>query len=217
MRSIDNVFHAVSDALAEHVDLSRVAITAWHEGEVLKLDAAIACALGSKDAETTVDDMIPGAIVGAVNAIMGEYTRDTRNLFGTDDALECEDEYVDLIRRASDTASEGFLRQARVKIRAALRLSVAARLDCMTLEDRYQRTPIKESLSFVSEVADYYRDYKQQCHLMDSADILASEVNAIEACALCFVDPTRLPLLGWQGLRRLFPRAFFCVCSVDSR
>src|SRR5262249_5573287 len=157
--------------------------------------------------------VIPGAIVGAVCAIVGEYTRDTRSLIDGDDMRECVDEFLDLIRRVSDTKSKDFLNETRLKIRAAIRLSVNARYHGVSIEQRRRQTPTGQALSFVTEVADYYHDYKKQSAVMDTADVLASDVDPVEACSLCLLHPGGLPPLGMQALRRLLPRAHFCAVS----
>lgn len=217
MRPIDNVIHAVADARAERLDLSRLAVTAWHGATVARLDLAIARALGADNPETTVDDMIPGAIVGPVTDLVTEYTIDKRNLLDTEDMQRCEDEYIDLIRRVSESEHEEYFEHVRSKIRAAVRASVVARLRDLTLEEQLALKPIGESLSFVTEVADYYRDFKQQCGLIDFVDVLATDLNPIDACALCFIDRREIAPRAMQAVRRLLPRAFFCTVSADSR
>lgn len=212
MRSIDNILHAVSDALAERIDLRRLAVTAWRAPTVTKLDAAIVRAFGYND--LAVDDLIPTAIVGTTTAIVGDHIRDHRQLINREDMQECEDEYLDLLFRASDGNSENFLPDLRAKIRTAIRLSVLARLDGIMFEKSLRRN--KTELSFALAVARYYRDYKQQCGLMDRADMLAAELEPVESCALCLIS-RRLPSLALQALRRLLPKAFFCTVAVDSR
>lgn len=217
MQPIDNVHHAIAAALTEQLDLSRLAVTAWHGATLAKLDAAIARALGADNPEVTVDDIIPGAIVGVVTDLVAEHTYDQRQLVTTEEMQECEDEYIDLIRRVSESEHQEYFEQVRRKIRAVVRLSVMARLRGLTLQEQLQLKPIGESLSFVTEVAEYYRDYKQQCGLIDFVDLLATDIKPIESCALCLFDYRDLAPLAMKALRRLFPRAFFCTVSADSR
>lgn len=214
MRSIDNAYRAVAAALAERIDLSHLVATGWHKAAVTKLDGAIVRALGIQNADTTVDDIIPGALVETVTDLVVGSSSAPGIFIEGDDTRDCEDEYLDLIFRASEGNSENHLRHLRSRIRGAIRLSIAARLDCVTLRDRFERTPSETSFSFVTEVADYYRDYKQQCGLFDAADALTGKLEPIEACALCLIHRA-LPPLATQGLRRLLPKAFFCTVSIS--
>ena len=211
MLPIDNVNHALIEAAHERVDLRHLTVTAWRNADVTKLDAAIAQALGYK--EVSVADVFHNALVGPVCQIVAEYSRDPRHVIDADDLDECINEYSDLIRRMTGTKSEQFLREARFNIRRAIHLSINARFYGVTLEQHFRATPIGQSLSFVIEVVQYYRDYLEQNSLIDVPIMLAADVHAIETCALCLLDPLDLPPLGLQALRRLLPRAFFCAIS----
>jgi len=218
MKPIDNVFHAVSDAQAEGLDLSHLVVTAWSAAQITKLDRALVRGLG-QPAGVSVDDVIPTAIIGTVLDIVGERGKDSRQLMDGEDLRECEDEYIELIRKASDTKDPNFLERRRRFIKAAIDLSLRARLDGVTIEDKFYPTvkPIGMALSFATEVADYYADYKQQNNLLDAADLLAAELVPIEHCELCFLDRGGIPPLGITALRRLLPNAFFCTVYADSR
>jgi len=214
MRSIDNVHHAIAAALTERIDLSQLVVTAWRAGEVSKLDAAVVRALGVSNPDTILDDIIPGAIVGSTVAIIGAHTRDARPLIDGEDMDEMVTEFAALIQRATKTKSKEFLAHACQQIHAAIGLVIAARLDCVGLEERYKKTPIDQALSLIVEVADYYRDYKAQSGLIDAADMLVSELEPIPGCALALLDPVGMPLLALQALRHLLPRAFFCYVRL---
>jgi len=218
MKSIDNAFHAVTDAQSEGLDLSHLVVTAWSTAQVTKLDRALVRGLGKPDG-LSVDDVITTATVGTVIDIVGERGKDSRQMIEGPDLRECEDEYIELIRKASDTSDPNFLERRRKFIRAAIDMSVRARLDGVGLEDKFYPTvkPVGMALSFATEVADYYRDYKQQSNLLDAADLLMSELVPIEHCELCFLDRVGIPPLGLAALRRLLPSAFFCTVYADSR
>lgn len=215
MRSIDNVRNAIGSALAEGLDLSYLAVTAWHKNTVSRLDAAIVPALGYNNPEVTVDDIYPNATVATVADIVGEHVSWPSQSCPIDpeDRTECEDEYLELIRRVS----EGTIRsdEVRKKIRAAIRLSVAARLYCMTLEERFRKTSISESFSFVAEVARYYHDYKQQNGRKDIADMFELPILQHPECPLCLMHHRSLPPLGMRALRRVFPSAHFCTVAIS--
>jgi len=211
MLQIDNVDHAIGQALEERLDLSHMAVTAWRRSELTRLGQAVARALGTDKPELSVDDVIGSAIVGTASELVASHTRDKRHLIDAEDLHKIEDEYLALIAKASGTQSSMFLRQARRQISAALNLSLIARLDCVTAEQRYKSLGgQRAALSFVVEVDQYLRDYKQQCGLADVADLLTSELEPIDNCALCLLDPVGLPLLALLALRRLLPRAQLC-------
>lgn len=217
MEPIDNVAHAISQATKEHLDLSRLVVTAWRRTTLDKLGAAVVDAFGfSEPPELTVDDVIRGAIAATPTQLISTHTRDKRRALDPEDAGICETEYVALIARACETRSETFLRQARHQVHAAIALALAARLDNESLEHRYRHTPLKCALSFVYEVAQYYADYKEQSGLLDIADLFLTDLEPIEACALCLIDRDGMPILAVQALRRLLPRAFFCTVSAEA-
>jgi len=214
MKAIDNVHHAIAAALDSRLDLSQIAVTAWRKEPVELLGRKVVHALGvARNREIELDDLIPKAHFGTVAQLAEEQSRETRPLVDYEDAAQVEDEFVGLIRKVAETKDAKFLAQARKQVHAAIMLSVDARLDGITLQDRYRKTPIEPALSLIAEVADYYRDFKQQCGLIDVADLLAGELEPVPGCQLVLIGGA-LPPLAVRSLRRIFPQAFFCACSL---
>ena len=213
MRAIDNAYRAVAGAMAEGIDLRHLAVTAWRKADVARLGREVVRALGERDPELEVDDIYPEANIGTVAELAKARCVTIHWFIDAEDASTCENEFVDLIRRVAETLDDKFLQQARKQVHAAINLSLAARLDCVRLEDRYRKTPIEPALSLVTEVTDYYRDFKQQCGMIDVADILAGELEPVPGCKLVLIAG-HLPKLAKQSLRRIFPQAFFCTCSL---
>jgi len=213
MRAIDNASHAIATALSEGLDLSQMVVTAWRRDDVLQLAGEVVRALGVLNPETELDDVIFNATVGTIVEVAAANSNDTRSLVDFEDSAMCVDEFVALIRRVAETSDKTFLAQAQKQVHAAIALSIAARLDCVELQDRYRKAPIEPALSLVTEVADYYRDFKQQCGMIDVADLLAGELEAVPGCALVLIGRA-VPPLAAQALRRIFPQAFFCTCSL---
>jgi len=209
MRPIDNVEHAIGEALAERLDLSRMAVTAWREPEVIKLDTQIVRALGRLEPEISIDDIYPKAIVGSVTAIVSEHIIGNHGFATAEDLEDCESKFAELIRHVGETQNEEFLQQARRHVHGAIMLSVGARLHCVLIDSMYHRARREQSLSFCMEVADYWRKYKHRRDLLDTADLLGADTNPITTCTLCLLDRTGMPPLAVQALRRLLPKAFF--------
>lgn len=192
--------------------MSRMAVTAWQAASVKALSIKVAQALGGKP-ESEVDDIIPHALVDTVVNLVLANSNERRTLVDEEDMQKCENEYVELIRRASETKSERFLAAARRRVHAAIVLSLAARLNVISLQQAYRSAPIGAALSFVVEVAAYWRDFKRQSSLIDQADLLAGELEPVNSCKLCLLDRRGVPVLAMQALRRLLPQAFICLVS----
>src|SRR5262249_24784702 len=128
MQSIDNVQHANGQALAEHIDLRHIAVTAWRRTELIFLETAVVRALDAGGSELTLDDIYKDAHIGTVIELVHHRSRDRRHLMDAEDAEQVEDEYLALIAKASRTQSVRFLYQARRRVHAALNLSLIARL-----------------------------------------------------------------------------------------
>jgi hypothetical protein len=209
MKPIDNVHHAIAAALTERLKLSHLVVTAWRKTETLRIAEEAVRALGVSKPEVELDDIIANAHIDTVAGLALGNSTTTATLVDDDDVEQATTEFLTLIARATQTESKKFLQQARRQVHAAIALSMAARLDCVSVEEHYQATPIDQAISFVVEVADYWRDYKQQNEMVDIADIFAGELEPIDNCEFCLLDRRGMPPLAMQALRRLLPKAYF--------
>lgn len=217
------------EAMREGLDLAHVAVMAWNQGAQLRNSVRATIAAEQRlPPDLTLEDMIPGAdpeLIGSVCQVLRAYSYDNREPVTAWHRTAVADEFLELIKRASevadDTADRKFLRGVRRQIDAAIRLAIGARLDEVSLIEAHRRAVTAgerlPAFSFVAEVADYFRDYKTQCDLADLADNLAARLEPVAACSLALIDEAgAIPPLGLRALRRLLPEASFVLAGIDS-
>jgi hypothetical protein len=212
------------EAMREGLPLDDAAVLSWNNGQVLRRELRVAIAKAfAYPPDFGLDDMIAGVdpeLIGSVWQAVFEHSYDTRQPITAEHRHAVTTEYLELIRRVSEETDSKFLRSVHRQIDAAIRLSIAARLDGVELADAYrtrqaagERVP---AWSFVVEVAQYFRDYKRDLGVADLADTLAARVDPVNTCMLALIDDAAaVPPLGLAALRRLLPNASFVLAGLD--